>query len=292
MRAGGREHLDGVAKGPSESNVPCLSNVAYIWIRRIAGGLLAGGLLAGGLLASNPPAQAAPREPEVGDCYAYPRFATVTAAKARPVSCRRSHVAEAFYIGSLPDALGPPRKATYAQRAAAAKPCTEGAMHRAIGLGDRRIPSRFEVVVVFPTNEQWQAGARWLRCDAALLEGPGYVRLKAPLATIVGDAKPGTFDVCTPSVPGSKAKVAGRCTKPKQNWILVAEPRIAPAAAAFPGLDAVTRQAKALCKEAVKPYEDPQDRWWAIWPKKSGWKAGYRLAMCFVPYAAYAEKAR
>lgn len=239
------------------------------------------------MLTLAPGAQAAPPKPEVGDCYAYPRFATVKAAEARAISCRRSHNAETFYVGTLPSSLGPPRKATFAQRAAAAKPCTESAMHQAIGLGDRAIPSRFEVVVVFPTNDQWQKGARWLRCDAALLDGPAYSRLKATLATTIANAKPGTFDSCTPKVPGSKAKVASRCTKPKQNWILIAEPRIAPASSAFPGLDAVTREAKALCKKAAKDFEDPQDRWWAIWPKKAGWKAGYRLAMCFVPYSAY-----
>lgn len=242
-----------------------------------------------GFIGPAPAALAAPPEPKIGDCYSYPRFATVKAAEARATSCKRSHVGETFYVAKLPSSLGPPRKATYAERAAAAKPCTEAAMHEAIGLAGRTIPSRFEVVVVFPTNAQWEQGARWMRCDAALLEGSSYTRLKAPLSTVISQAKDGTFDFCTPKVPGSKAKVAGRCTKPKQNWILVTEPRIAPASSAFPGLEAVTREAKALCKEAAKEFEDPQDRWWAIWPKKAGWKAGYRLAMCFVPYTAYAS---
>ena len=239
------------------------------------------------MAASAPAAQAAPPEPQVGDCYAYPRFATVEAAEARAIACRRSHTGETFYVGSLDDSLGPPRKATFAKRAAAAKPCTEQAMHQVIGLGARSIPSRFEVVVVFPTNAQWKQGARWMRCDAALLQGSGYARVKAPLSTVVAEAKDGAFDFCTESVPGSRAKVASRCTKPKKNWILVAEPRIAPASANFPGVAAVSREAKAVCKKVAKAYPDPQDRWWAIWPKKSGWQAGYRLAMCFVPYTAY-----
>jgi hypothetical protein len=236
-----------------------------------------------------PSAQAAPRPPEVGDCYTYPRFATVKAAEARPIPCKRPHAGQTFYVGKLSTSTGPPRKATFAQRAAAAKPCTEASMHQAIGLGERRIPSRFEVVVVFPTNAQWADGARWMRCDAALLDGTAYTRLKAPLSTVVSQAKPGAFDFCTPKVPGSRAKVATRCTKPKQNWILVAEPRIASASSGFPGLAAVAREAKSLCKAEAKAFEDPQNRWWAIWPKKAGWKAGYRLAMCFVPYSSYAS---
>jgi len=239
-------------------------------------------------MATAPVAIAAPAKPEVGDCYAYPRFTTVKAAEAEAIACKRSHTGETFFVGVLDDAMGPPRKATFAKRAAAAKPCTEQAMHQVIGLGARSIPSRFEVVVVFPTNAQWKQGARWMRCDAALLQGSGYARLKAPMSTVVAEAKDGAFDFCTESVPGSKAKVASRCTKPKKNWILVAEPRIAPASADFPGLAAVTREAKAVCKKVAKDYPDPQDRWWAIWPKKSGWKAGYRLAMCFVPFSAYA----
>ncbi len=269
----------GLGRRAGSASARCLLGVA----------LLAASLAValGGSLASAPSAQAAPAAPEVGNCYAYPRFETVKAAEARAIACRRSHAGETFYVGTLPKSLGPPRKATFAQRAAAAKPCTEAAMHQAIGLGGRKIPSRFEVVVVFPTNAQWRDGARWLRCDAALLQGGSYVRLKTTLATAIAKASPGAFDFCTPKVPGSRAKVASRCTKPNQNWILIAEPRIAAASSAFPGLPAVTREAKALCKKAAEEFDDPQDRWWAIWPKKAGWKAGYRLAMCFVPYSAY-----
>ncbi|MBU6244086.1 MAG: septum formation family protein [Actinomycetales bacterium] len=240
-----------------------------------------------GPLALPTPAHAAPREPRPGDCYDYPRFATVKAAEASPVPCRRRHAAETFLVDRLPASLGPPRAATYAERAAAARPCTEQAMHRAIGLGSRDIPSRFEVVVVFPTNAQWRQGARWMRCDAALLHGSTYARLAGALSEVIAKAAPRAFDFCTPGVPGSKAKVASRCTRPRRDWILIDEPRIAAATAAFPGPDASAREAKALCRRAAARYDDPENRWWAIWPKRAGWRAGYRLAMCFVPYAAY-----
>lgn len=236
-----------------------------------------------------PAAVAAPSSPEVGQCFTYNRFATVDAAKARAVSCKKPHVAEAFYVETLPGSLGPPRKASFAARAKAAKACTEKALHQAIGLGNRRIPSRFEVVVVFPTNQQWADGARWLRCDAALVTGSRFTKISRDMQTLTATAKKDAFDHCTPSVPGSKAKVAHRCTAPKKNWVLVQEPALASAETAFPGLDAVAKKAKVLCKKVGISYAKKavDARWWAIWPKKAGWKAGYRTAMCFVPYADY-----
>ena len=243
-------------------------------------------------LSGAPPAEAAPRNPEVGQCFTYGRFATVDAAKARAVACKRPHVAEAFYVGALPDSLGPPRKASFAARAKAAAKCTEKALHQAIGLGDRQIPSRFEVVVVFPTNQQWADGARWLRCDAALVTGSRFTKISKDMRTLTAAAERDAFDHCTPSVPGSKAKVAHRCTAPKKNWVLVQEPTLASADTAFPGLDAMAKKAKAMCKKVGVSYakQASDARWWAIWPKKAGWKAGYRTAMCFVPYADYYAK--
>jgi len=84
--------------------------------------------------------------------------------------------------------------------------------------------------------------------------------------------------------------VASRCTRPGRDWILVDEPRIAAASATFPGAEASAREAKSLCQQEANRYDDPQDRWWAIWPKKAGWQAGYRQAMCFIPYSAYARR--
>lgn len=249
-----------------------------------------GALLA--TLSGAPAAEAAPSSPQVGQCFTYARFATVDAAKARAVSCKKPHAAEAFYVATLPGSLGPPRKATFAARAKASKACTEKAMHQAIGLTDRRIPSRFEVVVVFPTNQQWADGARWLRCDAALVTGSRFTKLSKDMRTLIAAAKKDAFDHCTPSVPGSKAKVAHRCTAPKKNWVLVQEPALASAEAAFPGLDAIAKKAKALCKKVGVTYAEQRNdaRWWAIWPKKAGWRAGYRTAMCFVPYSDYYAK--
>ena len=236
-----------------------------------------------------PAARAAPSSPEVGLCFTYHRCATVDAAKARAVSCKTPQVAEAFYVETLPDSLGPPRKASFAARAKASRACTEKALHQAIGLGDRRIPSRFEVVVVFPTNQQWADGSRWLRCDAALVTGSRFTRISTDMRTLTAAAKPDAFDHCTPTVPGSKAKVAHRCTAPKKNWVLIQEPALASAETPFPGLKAIAKKAKVLCKKAGVSYaeQSADARWWAIWPKKAGWKAGYRTAMCFVPYSDY-----
>ncbi len=44
-------------------------------------------------------------------------------------------------------------------------------MNAYLGLQDRELPSRFRTVVLFPTDDQWAAGERWVRCDVVLQGG-------------------------------------------------------------------------------------------------------------------------
>lgn len=259
-------------------------------MRRILPTLAAVAALAGaGLVA---PATAS-GEPLVGACYAYPVATLKQVASTEPsVACTGKHTAETFLVAGLPEAFGVPSKAPVAARIAAAQPCTVKAMNAYLGLADRRLPSRFTPVALFPTNEQWKAGERWMRCDVVLQGGTSLVTLTRPVAEFVTATPPEQFDFCTPGTPNATKTAAYPCNQPKRNWIKVLQKDLGAAGSRFPGTKSVENRTRALCKVQGKQWNGAEKYpgWWAIWPTAKGWREGRRAAQCFVPYSQYQQE--
>lgn len=236
-----------------------------------------------------PPSVAA-AEPVVGACYDYSRSALETVSStAAPIPCTAKHTAETYLVRTLPDSFGPPSKASTASRLSAAEACSVSAMNTHVGWTDRRLPSRFLTAVLFPTNEQWKAGERWMRCDVVLQGGTALVTVTKPMAEVVAAAPAEQFDFCTPGTPNAKNTSAFPCTKPKVNWIKVLDKDLGSPGTAFPGTRTVENRTKALCRAQGKQWngKEKYPGWWAIWPTAKGWKEGRRSAQCFVPYSQY-----
>lgn len=230
--------------------------------------------------------------PNVGDCYDYKANDTKAEAAGAPaVDCGTKHTAQTYWVGTLPDSFGNPAKASGAARLAATKPCTTAAVHQAVGLNDRAMPSRFQTIEVFPSKPQWQAGERWVRCDVILRGGPGFTRFAGSAAELVAASSADHFDFCTAGVPGSRTRTAYPCTKPNKNWIMVSDVRLGKDNARFPGPRSIERKGRAACKAAGKPYSQGKKfyAWWGIWPTAAGWRQGERTVQCFVPLSAYQQ---
>ncbi len=135
---------------------------------------IAGALLAGLTFGSAPAAVASsatirPTQPVQDACYDYRAGGTkAQAATAPAVPCEGPHTAQTFYVRSLPESFGVPKDASAKKRLRVAKACTPDAMNAYLGLTNTAIPSRFQIVTVFPTDAQWNAGERWMRCDVVL----------------------------------------------------------------------------------------------------------------------------
>ncbi len=244
------------------------------------------GLLLAGLTA--PPATAA--EPSIGACYVDTKAALKQASSAAPaVDCTSKHTAETYYVRTMPESFGLPSKASTAKRLSASEPCTVKAMNAYVGFPDRKLPSRFQTAVRFPTDAQWQAGERWMRCDVVLQGGTSLVNLTKPVAEVVAAAPSEQFDFCTPGTPNAKNTSAFPCNKPKKNWIMVLDRELGKAGSKFPGTRNVEKRTRSLCKAQGKAWNGKQKYpgWWAIWPTSKGWKEGRRSAQCFVPYEQY-----
>lgn len=250
-------------------------------------------LVSSALAATLPAPALQAAEPVAGTCYSY-RKATLAdvSSPADPVACTGRHTAETFYARTLPDSFGLPSKASAAARLSAAEPCTTKAMNAYLGLTGRDLPSRFQTAVLFPTDPQWRAGERWMRCDVVLQGGTALVTLTRPAAELVAATPAEQFDFCTPGTPNARKTAAFPCTRPRSNWIKVLDRDLGRPGSAFPGRRSVEDRTRALCKVQGRKWngKEKYPGWWAIWPTAIGWRKGQRSAQCFVPYSQYAQE--
>jgi hypothetical protein len=232
-------------------------------------------------------------DPLVGLCFDYPaKTVHATSSAAPAIDCGAQHTSETYYVRTLPDAFGLPSKASLGAKLSAGKPCTVAAMNAYLGLSDRSLPTRFLSVPLFPTDAQWQAGERWMRCDAVLQAGLDLKKIQGPMPAFVTATPREIFNFCTPREPNAIKTSAYPCTDPKHNWIKVLDKELGGAGSKFPGTASVEKSTRRLCEKMGKKYDGkvPYPGWWAIWPTSAGWKEGRRSAQCFVPYGQYLKE--
>ncbi len=244
------------------------------------------GLLLTGISAATPAAAA----PVVGDCYAYRAAVLDDVSTTAPiVSCDASHTAETYRVGVLPATFGLPSKASPSARLAAGAPCTVRAMNGYLGMPERTLPSRFRTAVLFPTDDQWKAGERWVRCDVVLQGGLELKAFVGTAAALVAATPQATFNFCTPGEPRVVKTSAVPCTTPKRNWIMVSVTPLGGPRASYPGAGPANRKSAALCAKQAKIWNGTEKYpgWWRIYPTEIGWRNGDRSVYCFVPYRQY-----
>jgi len=233
--------------------------------------------------------------PKVADCFNYQTSGTKDQAASAPaVDCTTPHTAQTYWVGNLSQRFGVPAQASTAARLAATLPCTIKNVDTFLGLGDRKLPSRFQSIPVFPSKAQWDAGERWVRCDLVFRAGRAAQQLTTSMSDFVAQAPPDQFNFCTPGVPGNRTTSAYPCTNVKKNWIMILERDLGSTPTKrFPGSRSVEGQTKKICEKAAKPYVTLKKYypWWAIWPTSAGWSRGDRTAQCFVPYSEFVSTA-
>lgn len=232
-------------------------------------------------------------DPLVGQCYDYPaKSIRATSTTAPAMDCGAQHTGETYYVRTLPDSFGLPSKSSLGGRLSASKPCTIAAMNAYLGLSDRSLPTRFLSVPRFPTDAQWQAGERWMRCDVVLQGGLELKKLQGPVQSFVTATPKEIFNFCTQGEPNAVKTAAFPCTDPKRNWVKLLNKDLGGAGSKFPGARSVEKSTRKLCGKLGNTYAGKSDypRWWAIWPTAAGWNKGVRTAQCFVPYSQYLEE--
>ena len=159
------------------------------------------------------------------------------------------------------------------------------------------IPDRFFFKAGAPTDAEWEAGDRTVRCIVTALSGAvGRERLTAwsgAIPELLGTAAGiREFARCTPALPKSgRANAIATCAGAK-NWVAVgyAFDLAGTPGKPFPGPE-IQKQADAKCVKAVRGFvKGKKVKPFAAVESKRDWDQGLRSAVCYIPLANWNGK--
>jgi hypothetical protein len=248
------------------------------------------------------PATVAPDSgPESGQCW----NATTTHAAAwtdweggSAVPCGSSHTLYTYHVGTVSGesedtwaAPGDPTELSPTVQAKAAEACGLTKVLPHLKWNQQLVSGYFFV----PTETQWRAGARWIRCDLGVLAtgttfgNESFTALPTRISTLVDaiTSDPLRFELCVNSP--TPVSVAGPLDDPnatladcKDNpqWKLAIHGSFPDAAGSpFPDSAASNAASSKLCLLGVKSDDEV---WMAYLPTKAGWAAGDREIDCWI----------
>jgi Septum formation len=146
-----------------------------------------------------------------------------------------------------------------------------------------------------PTEQQWMAGDRWVRCDVGVLatgttlDNESFVALPSKISTLVTavSTDPARFEFCmnsrapvTQSGPLDNPDATLANCKDHPQWTLATHGKFPDGAGApFPDDAASNAASSKVCLPAVK---GDDEIWTAYLPTKSGWASGDREIDCWI----------
>jgi hypothetical protein len=228
-----------------------------------------------------PPPAAQSFRPAASGCFDKLETAAPLASYA-PFDCAERHVAEAFFVGDLPEGNDP-----LAARKAAAAECSKRAD---AFTGAEWRTGRLRLQPVLPGPEGWTAGARWFRCDLAEVD-PGSDRVVSREGTLKGSlsgAAPLALRCFNPSVRDGDVRDLAAVPCDRDHHAEFTGLWTAPEVA-LDKLETDKRMAEG-CRSSIADYTGvPDDEnlqyrtgWLAFAPSRSEWEAGIRSIQCFL----------
>ena len=249
-----------------------------------AGGL--GGLTLPGDQGADPdPDQVdAVERPELGACRVLtPEDVARPANATSTVPCSDPHTARTYAVGQLPSRFADAAHDDPALGSVAYDRC-EPRFRRYLG-ADESIAMRTVLTWAWfrPSEEAWEEGARWYRCD---LVGGGeqskeYVDLPEDSRGMLLGRPPDEWMVCAvgPAVTGS---VKVPCSQP-HDWRAVSTVSLGKEDDGYPGDRVVEVRTRDFCSDQVGAYlEYPADYDFGYtWFHEAEWEAGNRRSVCW-----------
>jgi hypothetical protein len=147
-----------------------------------------------------------------------------------------------------------------------------------------------------PSDTEWEAGARWVRCDIGLLiySTPQSVPRFATLPTDITDLAlsvqryPHQYEVCLipPSssesnVPHADGAVAVRCDEGEAWHFFASVPVGYAPESGYPGVENLSAASASACRTAADELDEPDAYVWWFYPSENGWADGSRVASCW-----------
>lgn len=223
--------------------------------------------------------------PELGACRDLTKDDVTKSSNAtRTVDCSEEHTAETYKVGTLPEEL---HSADYESRelgAWAYETCSE-AFAAFLGADESTVMRAWVSWAWFrPSENAWEEGARWYRCD---IVGGGesstdYLDLpETAQGLLVGVTPDDRWMTCAngETVDGSE-KVP--CSEP-HTWRAATTVQVGTADDEYPGDDVVQVRSRDYCSESVSAWLGyPLDFDYGFtWFGEGQWEAGNRRTICW-----------
>lgn len=222
--------------------------------------------------------------PEVGLCRVLgPADVAEPSNSTSPVDCAERHTAETFAVGQLPDRFTDAAYDSPDLGAFAYKTCGK-AFGRFVGGDESRVMRSTVSWAWFrPSEEAWERGARWYRCDAigGGVTGEAYVDLPETAEGLLSGVPQDRWTVCAdgPTVAEGE-KVA--CTEP-HTWRAVSTVPVGEDDDPWPGDRVVEVTSRDACSSqvgALLGYPLDYEFGWTAFGEGQ-WEAGNRRSICW-----------
>ncbi|WP_028642277.1 septum formation family protein [Nocardioides sp. URHA0020] len=224
------------------------------------------------------------KAPALGACRVLSPGDVAKPANSSPVvGCAKPHTAETYAVGDLPGAYDDVEYDDQELGAWAYRTCSQG-FKKFLGADDSLVMRTVVSWAWFrPSEEAWDDGARWYRCDVV---GGGeqsrkYVRLPASSKGLLLGRPKDSWLVCAEgdTVSGS---VKVPCTD-SHNWRAVTTIALGDAKTKYPGDRLAEVKTRDFCSKSVGAWLNyPVDYDFGYtWFHEAEWNAGNRRSVCW-----------
>ncbi len=225
--------------------------------------------------------------PKVGECRALTFGAIGRYSSASPAtSCQRPHTALTFAVVKLPKdiAFNGVDIGNDAVQEKASLLCRAEFADYIGGSAATRALSRLSVTYFLPTQPDFDAGSRWVRCDVIALQS---ARVLADLPdTVKGfnatDAALDDYGVCSRGEPGAADALLLMCNQ-DHTYRALSALRLGSDSAAYPGQQVVGTEGQQRCDTYISDALGLGGGYTYAWtyPSADDWSNGQRFGFCW-----------
>lgn len=251
---------------------------------RVVAALASLGLASSALVGVNV-AQAETVAPEVNDCIDVPRDrAFEPYGPIEVIDCAEEHNAQVFAVIAYPDDLGAP--STVAERAWGlfGETCGFDNYVAWLGAGKVKLPIQGFTTPRLPTDEEWNAGARWVACSAFLTDSNDeIIPVTGSLPELYAASSVLDWLICVVTPKSGQPNKPSACTTAKAKWLVIGGGEVKGKIGKDYPKD-LQPKADAMCAKQAKPYfkKGAKSKAFAGLAPKDGFPQGNPVAYCFI----------
>ena len=226
--------------------------------------------------------------PELGACRVLtPEDARQPSNATRTVSCQEEHTAQTFAVGELPEELADAAYDSEELGAWAYRTCST-AFEKFLGADESLVlRSMLSWAWFRPSQDAWDAGARWYRCDVVGGgdESAAYVALPVTARGLLQGRRRTSGWCASPGRPSSTP--IGCRARRSTHWRAVTTIKLGEAKDDYPGDRLVEVTTRDFCSDSVGAWLGyPVDYDFGYtWFHEAEWEAGNRRSVCWAKTA-------